>query len=319
MYFKLIIDRFCFCLSVFRGPWPHMDHHECKFANSGSESPFFKKGMFFLFLRATFWLLIWRFFRSSSSTSGPITMSPFSQADSATSFILPDLVSHCSFPLSYNVHGDEVAKQSVDWLDTNCPDLTAKQRRALRGLQAGELTAYCYHTASAERLRVVSDFMNYLFHLYDFFFLVLWHAANFIPETILAMGWWPERPTSFQMSSWMHFGSPTSTGPPVVLERSSQMSSLTPESSRESKPRFSFNVYSRFCSYLPYLLSFWGRCIPNCGPGAQSRFKETLELFFEAVNIQANARDQGVVPDLESYIDVRRDTSGEIKSQRLFG
>ena len=97
------------------------------------------------------------------------------------------------------------------------------------------------------------------------------------------------------------------------------MSSLTPESSRESKPRFSFNVYSRFCSYLPYLLSFWGRCIPNCGPGAQSRFKETLELFFEAVNIQANARDQGVVPDLESYIDVRRDTSGEIKSQRLFG
>jgi len=93
------------------------------------------------------------------------------QADAtkqSTSFIIPDLVSHCTFPLSYNIHGDEVAKQSVDWLDTNCPDLNAKQRRALRGLQAGELTAYCYHTASAERLRVVSDFMNYLFHLCDF-------------------------------------------------------------------------------------------------------------------------------------------------------
>ncbi len=35
-----------------------------------------------------------------------------------------------------------------------------------------------------------------------------------------------------------------------------------------------------------------------------------MALFFEAVNIQARARDQGVVPDLESYIDVRRDTSG---------
>lgn len=28
------------------------------------------------------------------------------------------------------------------------------------------------------------------------------------------------------------------------------------------------------------------------------------------MNIQARARDEGVIPDLESYIDVRRDTSG---------
>jgi hypothetical protein len=82
-----------------------------------------------------------------------------------TSFILPDLVSHCKFKLSYHPNGDEIARQSVEWLDTSCPDLNPKQRRALRGLQAGELTAYCYHTASPERLRVVSDFMNYLFHL----------------------------------------------------------------------------------------------------------------------------------------------------------
>jgi alpha-muurolene/germacrene-A/gamma-muurolene synthase len=98
-------------------------------------------------------------------------MSPLSQdvaTKPSTSFIIPDLVSHCNFPLSYNVHGDEVARESVDWLDVNCPDLNVKQRRDLRGLQAGELTAYCYHTASRERLRVVSDFMNYLFHLCDF-------------------------------------------------------------------------------------------------------------------------------------------------------
>ncbi len=42
----------------------------------------------------------------------------------------------------------------------------------------------------------------------------------------------------------------------------------------------------------------------------QARFKESLQLFFEAVNVQARARDAGEVPDLESYIDVRRDTSG---------
>lgn len=56
--------------------------------------------------------------------------------------------------------------------------------------------------------------------------------------------------------------------------------------------------------------SFWSRCIPGAGPGTQARFKESLELFFEAVNIQARTRDDNVIPDLESYIDVRRDTSG---------
>lgn len=92
------------------------------------------------------------------------------------SFILPDLVSHCKFNLTYHVNGDEVAKHSVDWLDSGCPDLTAKQRRALHGLQAGELTAYCYYTASKERLHIISDFMNYLFHLLvDFLFQ---HAAD---------------------------------------------------------------------------------------------------------------------------------------------
>lgn len=99
------------------------------------------------------------FFHSPLITMGPWIVSP------PTSFIIPDLVSHCKFPLSYHPNGDKVAQQSVEWLDSNCPDLNAKQRRALRGLQAGELTAYCYHNAPAERLRVVSDFMNYLFHL----------------------------------------------------------------------------------------------------------------------------------------------------------
>lgn len=56
--------------------------------------------------------------------------------------------------------------------------------------------------------------------------------------------------------------------------------------------------------------SYWQRCIKDAGPGVQARFKESLELFFEAVNIQAQDRDAGVIPDLESYIDMRRDTSG---------
>ena len=46
--------------------------------------------------------------------------------------------------------------------------------------------------------------------------------------------------------------------------------------------------------------------------GRNERFKETLELFFEAVNIQARAREEGVIPDLECYIDIRRETSGKL-------
>jgi len=79
--------------------------------------------------------------------------------------MLPDLVGHCKFPLVYHRNGDEIASQSVNWLDEGCPDLNSNQRLALRGLQAGELTAFCYNDCEDKRLRVVSDFMNYLFHL----------------------------------------------------------------------------------------------------------------------------------------------------------
>lgn len=58
------------------------------------------------------------------------------------------------------------------------------------------------------------------------------------------------------------------------------------------------------------IYSFWSRCLKDAGPGVQARFKENMELFFEAVNQQTKDRDDAVIPDLESYIDVRRDTSG---------
>lgn len=100
-----------------------------------------------------------------------------------SSFILPDLVSHCKFKLSYHVDGDKVSKQSIAWLESFCPQLSsnATQRISLHGLQAGELTAYCYHTATSDRLRIVSDFMNYLFHLYVLFSFSLVKES---PETI---------------------------------------------------------------------------------------------------------------------------------------
>ena len=69
---------------------------------------------------------------------------PLPKPSKPTHFVLPDLVGHCNFPLFYNQHGDAVAAESVKWLDSGCPELSTKARKALYGLQAGELTAFCY-------------------------------------------------------------------------------------------------------------------------------------------------------------------------------
>jgi alpha-muurolene/germacrene-A/gamma-muurolene synthase len=80
-------------------------------------------------------------------------------------FILPDLVSQCKFPVRYHPLGDEVAKESAEWLDANCPNLNLRQRDAMYGLQGGVLAALCYTTGPRDRLRVIADYINYLFHL----------------------------------------------------------------------------------------------------------------------------------------------------------
>ncbi|TBU21706.1 terpenoid synthase [Dichomitus squalens] len=56
--------------------------------------------------------------------------------------------------------------------------------------------------------------------------------------------------------------------------------------------------------------SFWRRLTTTGSQGAQRRFIETFELFFRAVTQQAKDRASGNIPDLESYIAMRRDTSG---------
>ncbi|KAJ4478458.1 terpenoid synthase [Lentinula aciculospora] len=197
-----------------------------------------------------------------------------SNQDTPNYFILPDLISHCDFPLVYHSNGDAVAAQSVRWLDTNCPDLQKKHRNDLYGLQAGELTAFCYNTASDERLRVVSDFMNYLFHLDNISDGMMSRDTEALSDAVMNALWFNE------------FYRPTGT---------TKIDCVQP------KDESNAGKLAR---------DFWGRCIRDAGPGCQARFKENLGLFFEAINIQAIARDAGVIPDLESYIGVRRDTSG---------
>ncbi|KAF7363995.1 Terpene cyclase [Mycena sanguinolenta] len=166
-----------------------------------------------------------------------------------TSFILPDLFSH-----------------------SRAPSSPEKQRKALRGLKAGELTGYCYPTTSPERLRVISDFLTYLFHLDNVSDGMMTRDTEVLADSVMNALWLPNayRPTS---------------------------------GAGKKQPSDELNAGKA-------ARDFWARCIPDAGAGPQARFKETLGMFFEAVNMEAYMRDTNCIPDIESYIAIRRDTSG---------
>ncbi|KAG6380001.1 isoprenoid synthase domain-containing protein [Boletus reticuloceps] len=54
--------------------------------------------------------------------------------------------------------------------------------------------------------------------------------------------------------------------------------------------------------------SFYKRIMQTASPGTCRRFKETMKLYFQAIQQQALDRANGTIPDLESYITLRRDT-----------
>ena len=81
-------------------------------------------------------------------------------------FILPDLLSHCKYPLRVNPYAREQSRASEQWLreGANHDD---RKRAAFLGLKAGPLASACYPDADATCLRVVTDFMNYVINLDD--------------------------------------------------------------------------------------------------------------------------------------------------------
>ena len=106
-------------------------------------------------------------------------------------FYLPDLVKDCHFPLSNNPHGEAIAVASDQWIDKHCPELSTKARAALYGLHAGELTAFCYTSCNAHRLRVVSDFLNYLFHLDNISDGMMTRDADALSDVVMNALWFP--------------------------------------------------------------------------------------------------------------------------------
>jgi hypothetical protein len=71
----------------------------------------------------------------------------------------------------------------------------------MRGLQAGKLTAYCYNNCTSARLRVVCDFLTYLFHLDDVSDGYLARDAKGLADLVMNAFEWPDsfRPVRGQL------------------------------------------------------------------------------------------------------------------------
>ncbi|KAF9449745.1 terpene synthase [Macrolepiota fuliginosa MF-IS2] len=55
---------------------------------------------------------------------------------------------------------------------------------------------------------------------------------------------------------------------------------------------------------------FFSRFEETAGKGCRQRFIDSMDLFFVAVAKQSRDRVNGIIPNLDSYIETRRDTSG---------
>ncbi|KAH8829192.1 isoprenoid synthase domain-containing protein [Flagelloscypha sp. PMI_526] len=182
-----------------------------------------------------------------SKTSKPSDTRP-------TEFILPDLVSHCTFPIHVSRHRKQVTAETSKWFFRN-GNLLGKKKQNYTGLQAGLLTSMVYPFAGYEQLRVCNDFMVYLFHLDNLSDDMDNRGTKGIADVVLNSLYQP----------------------------------------------YTYHSEARL---------YWKRFIKTGSAGAQQRFIETFDAFFQCVTQQAIDRRNGEIPDLESYIIMRRDTSG---------
>ncbi|KIL65704.1 hypothetical protein M378DRAFT_457656 [Amanita muscaria Koide BX008] len=176
-----------------------------------------------------------------------------------SSFVLPDLVSYCTYPLRINPHLHEQAHLSEQWLLSGARH-KPKKRVAFMGLKGAALAAACYPDADASRLRVIADFINYLFNLDDWLDEFDVDSTGSMEECCIG-----------------------AMRDPINFQTDTRAGTLTK--------------------------SFFGRFNLTAGPDCSERFIYSMQLFFRAATQQASDRMNNDIPDLESYIACRRDTS----------
>ena len=212
------------------------------------------------------------------------SVSPTSISAPAT-ILLPDLVSHCKFDLHINRYHKLATVESNRWVFNSDPDLDQATRRAFQCLKAGKFVAMCYPNVGYPQLRVCTDFINWIFHLDD------------LSDDMDDRG--VDKVVNVVMNSLYH---PHTYRSPARLNRMS----------KESVFHYFFFL-SQGSNQLSDLFlpdsSLCKRIIQTASPGTRQRFLESMQLFFETIHQEAIDRTNGTIPDIKSYISLRRDTS----------
>ena len=112
-------------------------------------------------------------------------------------FQLPDLLSHCQYPLRYHQNGDAISAASDAWYSSGCSNFTEEKRRQLSVLAAGKLSAFAYYDSDDDRLRCSCDFMQLIFFYGDVSEGQMIKGNEMTADIVMNAFWFPEayRPT----------------------------------------------------------------------------------------------------------------------------
>ena len=112
-------------------------------------------------------------------------------------FQLPDLLSHCQYPLRYHQNGDAISAASDAWYSSGCSNFTEEKRRQLSVLAAGKLSAFAYYDSDDDRLRCSCDFMQLIFFYGDISEGQMIKGNEMTADIVMNAFWFPEayRPT----------------------------------------------------------------------------------------------------------------------------
>ncbi|KAF8801858.1 terpenoid synthase [Phlegmacium glaucopus] len=186
------------------------------------------------------------------------------------SFLLPQI--SCPFPVSYHPNGDIIAAASDKWFEAESYYFTEARRRRLHQLKVGRLVTCCYHRViNDNRLRIVCDFMNVLFHMDDLCdFLSTSEAVTFSEVIMNALA----SPHEYR----------------TILPSGRNLPAVEPEASK-------------------LIRNFWQRCIVDMAPGIQARFCENVSATVKSIETERKFRGKDSLPDFAAYIAFRRDNS----------
>ncbi|KIJ56930.1 hypothetical protein M422DRAFT_149352 [Sphaerobolus stellatus SS14] len=188
---------------------------------------------------------------------------------SAQTFQLPNLFSHCKFPLRYHLNGDNIASESDDWYRNGFPTFPPQQEARLSALLASNVAASIYDDAENQHVRAACDLMNLILLYGDFTDDLASQENQAIADAVADIFHEPS-------ASFPGFENDSLQDIPVI--------NLSQD--------------------------FWQRCMQDAPSGFLLRFTENIVGFLTARRIQSRHRDTGFVPDLDTYITIRRDTSG---------